>query len=117
MKQKNISATEKKSHRLRCLNPKCRRTSDPAKYPGCDSIVCYQCWKTIPKAYKDRYKLLRKRERLLIRAWKKKGVESPEFPLINEHMQKNWANIVLFFRAPEKPEGMDTFLEEVFGEF
>lgn len=108
-----------KPGRIPCLNPRCNRTGSPEKLPNCTSIVCYQCWKKTPKAFTERYKSLKKRERSLQRMLKKRP-ETHENPHIFDRiwwqMDVNWARIRAYWTAPEPespPEGLESFLEEV----
>jgi hypothetical protein len=107
--------------RIPCLNPRCNRTAPAEKFPGCEEIICGKCWKLLPKRVRDRYRWLNQQERRMLRHIERrvaKGeisrgliatVESRVGPL----KESNWAEIRGFFLEPDKPEGLDAFLEEM----
>lgn len=104
--------------RIPCLNQRCRRTAPSEKYGPDAEIVCGKCWKLLPKAVSDRYrrlKRLRRRLERLARARIRKGGTLPDgFGVaLDRQMAANWAEIHNYFVQPEKPVGLDAFLEEM----
>lgn len=103
--------------RIPCINPSCRRTAPAEKFPG-QEIVCGKCWKLLPKAMTERYRQLRRARRRLERLARnrvRKGGTVPETfgATLDRALQRNWGEIHNYFVAPEKPVGLDTFLEEM----
>lgn len=120
-----------KPGRVGCLNPRCGRTF---KVEYDDEIhVCRECWKLLPAPVRLRYKQLKKRARLINRLSAKgngfrrhgrkfghpdKG-DPQALTMVNQFnklWRRHWDWITAFYLNPEKPEGLDTFLEELFGE-
>jgi hypothetical protein len=106
------------SDRIPCINPRCRRTAPADKHGG--EIICGKCFRTLPEAMRqehrrywreirkwdrritrtsDEIKILRMREISARMAWR-----------LGMHWDRE---IKGFFLAPEKPAGLDAFLEEV----
>lgn len=116
------------SHRLPCLNSTCRRTFKHED--GVETVVCGKCWKLLPASVRRRDKQMRRRMRL-VRRMADKGVEyrrrgrkhgcpdkgAPQAYTMGAKFDRlwdrHWQRIVAFFRAPEKPAGLETFLEEM----
>lgn len=114
--------------RTPCLNPSCRRTFKQ-EHEG-ETIVCRKCWMLLPMAVRNRYKQLRRRMRL-IEKLEAKGVQhrrrgrkhgspnvgAPQFFTMRMKFDRSWERlwdgIHSFYLAPEKPEGLDAFLEEI----
>ena len=117
------------SGRIPCVNPRCRRTGDAAKFEGHDRIICNGCFKALPDSVRRRYKALRRRERHVAKlfAWeRRKAPAAPTdgVPVYSQRMWRvermldaqasaNYAAIWNFFHPIEKPAGLDAFLEEV----
>lgn len=108
--------------RIPCLNPRCGCTfARKPEHTEDSEICCRKCWKLVPKRLTDRYRALRSRDRKCVRLLKKTRrvdamVHSNRMHrLLAELMRRNWADIHNFFHAPEKPEGLDNFIEEIFG--
>lgn len=104
--------------RTPCMNPRCRRTGDAAKFPG--EMICGHCFRTLPTVVRSEFRRLwrehRKWERRAVRtsdeleARRKRAVSKRFGDLIN----RLWRDqIKPFFTAPEKPAGLDAFLEEM----
>lgn len=107
--------------RIPCVNPRCRRTADAARYDAGAEIVCGKCWRLLPKRLTARYRALGRRERRLLRLVERaiaKGridaarVERLQASIAMLH-RHNWGDIRRHFMVPERPEGLDGFLEEV----
>lgn len=114
--------------RTPCLNPRCRRTFKQ-EHEG-ETVVCRKCWILLPASWRARDKQLRRRMRLIDRM-SAKGVQhrrrgrkfghpdkgAPQaFTMgikFDRLWDRHWDRIRAFYLAPEKPEGLDAFLEEV----
>jgi len=105
---------EPKPGRVYCLNPKCGCTGDAAKS---DELVCGKCWRLIPKDLTTAYRDLRALKRKLDRRRTKRAGEIVAVPIsaigIDRRIDANWKAIRDFWLAPAKPEGLDTFLDEM----
>lgn len=103
-----------KAGRVYCLNPKCGCTGDAAKS---DELVCGKCWKLIPRDLTAAYRDLHALKRKLDRRRRKRAGEIVAVPLaaigIDRRIAANWSAIRAFWLAPAKPEGLDTFLDEM----
>lgn len=104
--------------RTPCLNPRCRRTF---KADDCSSeVVCGKCFGTLPSEIRNEHRRCWREYRKWDRRIKRTGdplkaqrmhdIRDRFGFLIDRHWQRE---IKPFFLAPEKPEGLDTFLEEV----
>lgn len=110
--------------RIPCLKPGCRRTAkrEPNDPPDVQ-IVCGKCWKTVPPRLRVRYKNLRKRgkklDRLIQKARRASRAQVQHSRWMDLHeahdrlWQKLWADIVSSLQKPDKPEGLEVFLEEM----
>lgn len=105
--------------RIPCCNPKCRRTAPASKYPDADEIICRKCWNLTPKSYRDRYRVLERRSKKIIRVITKQTTMVWRYRLekladrIELQKENNWYEIRNYFRISEKPEGLENFLEEI----
>lgn len=104
--------------RIPCINPRCRRTFKPEDCSG--EIVCGKCFRTLPEAVRAEHRGYWRE----IRKWKRRILRSTdEIKIGRMHEIKNghsrrlgqhWDRVIKpFFLAPEKPAGLDTFLEEM----
>lgn len=104
--------------RIPCINPRCRRTFANDGRSG--EIVCGKCFRCLPVAVRGEHRRLwreiRKWERRIMRtvdeiqASRMRGIRDR----LVDHLNRHWnSDIITFFLAPEKPEGLDGFLEEV----
>lgn len=107
--------------RIPCVNPRCRRTADAAKHrPGAE-IVCGKCWRNVPAELRDRYRLLRKRDRTMQRRVARRvalgticqDVIDGIVAISVRRRQENWARIRDYFLAPKAPVGLEGFLQEI----
>ena len=104
--------------RIACLVPGCRCTAPADKFPEGFEIICPKHWKLVPSALKRRYNQLRARRRKIQRLAQKVGgdlvQERTQHALITlEYLQgRNWHTIRYSFLHPDKPEGLEQFLEE-----
>lgn len=102
--------TEKRTN---CFNPPCRRTFKYQEGDETREVVCGKCWKLLPQALRQEYKHLKARRLKITRRLRKKGVENVELPHLRARQEANWRAIHDFYAAPQKPAGLDTFLEEI----
>lgn len=100
------------SDRIPCLVLGCRRTAAASKYPPGTEIICGKCWRQVPKAIRNRIRDLRRTRRTLRRRWAKKGVHAPNTRCLDSLIGREWDKVKECFAAPDKPAGLDAFLEE-----
>ena len=109
------------SDRIPCLNPRCRRTAPAEKFEPNTEIVCRKCWKLLPKRMTDEYRRLAKNRRRIERLVSKRRAAGTMSPALSERLERamrkreaqNWSEIRMLLIAPEKPIGLDGFLEEM----
>lgn len=104
--------------RTPCINPRCRRTF---KADDCGSeVVCGKCFRMLPQAvrkgHRGYWREIRKWERRIARTGDE--LKIVRMRAIRDRIAVNlglhWDTFIKpFFLAPEKPEGLDAFLEEV----
>ncbi|RWN35825.1 hypothetical protein [Mesorhizobium sp.] len=116
------------SDRTPCLNPRCGRTFKAED--GVDTVVCGKCWKLLPQSWRARDKQLRKRWRLVDRIAAKgdgfrqrgrkfgaPGKGMPQSYTMRVKLERiwhsHWSRIKAFYLTPDKPAGLETFLEEI----
>lgn len=107
--------------RICCVNPRCGRTAPKDKYGESTDIICRRCWKQLPKEIADRFRTLRRRDKMLSRLVDKRFAAGtmPQYRfsmlgnLIDGQARKNWNAIRAYFRDPEKPEGLENFLADI----
>lgn len=109
-------------NRIKCCNPACRRTAAEEKHPGSSEIICSKCWKLLPKRLTSRYRQLRRRDNKGIRLAEKKyaagrltdrQIDECE-RMAHLLVRKNWTEITMFFKLPQEPENLSSFLDEGF---
>lgn len=107
--------------RILCVNPYCGRTAAVEKMHDANGIVCGKCWRKLPQELRDRYRVLKRRdrriERLALKRAAKGVVRSAQLnhleSLLRGHQQRNWSRIRNYFLRPESPIGLEGFLKEV----
>lgn len=92
--------------RAPCLNPNCGRTW---KHEG-HEVICNRCFRLCP-VERRRYKALKRRLNHAKR-WPHKWTDA-KLDQLYRLMDKNWARMKRRFYQPEKPVGLDGFLEEM----
>lgn len=110
--------TEPRTH---CLNLRCQRTFKQ-EHEG-ETVVCGKCWKLLPAAVRQRGRLI---ERMAAKgtAHRRRGrkfgrpeIGAPQSYTMGSKFdrlwERHWTRIRIFFHAPDKPEGLETFLEEI----
>jgi hypothetical protein len=104
------------SGRIPCINPRCRRTF---KDEGTE-VVCGKCFRTLPEALRVEFRRCWREHR----NWERRAVrtsdeiEAQRKRAVSERfgrlIHRLWEDqIKPFFTAPEKPAGLDVFLEEM----
>lgn len=103
--------------RIPCINPACRRTASAEKFSG--EIICAKCFRNLPadeRAFHRRcWREIRKWERRIARTvdeLKRQRMQS-----ICEkwswRLNYHWETAIkASFTNPQRPEGLDSFLEE-----
>lgn len=104
-----------KPGRIRCINPRCNRTF---KDEG-GEIICGKCWKMLPAELRNAHKAAWRE----LRRWRKRITRtSDELQLDRLHrlekmasnkVHLNWLHIKAHVITPDRPEGLDPFLEEI----
>lgn len=101
-----------------CINPRCGRTFKADD--GSDEVVCGKCFRTLPEAVRSEHRRYWRE----IRKWDRRILRTADNFKVNRmaairdrlswRLGLHWdAEIKPRFVAPEKPEGLDAFLEEV----
>lgn len=106
--------------RICCLNPNCNRTAAAEKHPGSTYIVCAKCWRSMPRDFKGRWKLLNARSRKLDRMSRKPSFNRPErvpqWNRLADIYDRAWAALTMaikhYYTAGERPIGIEDFLKE-----
>lgn len=103
--------------RIPCINPRCRRTAAQDKFPDCDEIICGTCFRSLPADLRNEnrrcWREYRKWDRRIMRtsdplkAHRMHDIRNRWAALIN----RNWDRIRSHIKSPEKPEGLDSFLD------
>lgn len=106
------------SDRIPCVNPRCRRTFK--RDPGSAEMICGKCFQCLPTEVRGEHRRywreIRKWDRRIMRTSdelkiaRMRTISERYSDLLNRHWDKE---IKARFVAPDKPEGLDAFLEEV----
>ena len=93
-----------KPGRIPCINPRCRRTAaDSGQH---EQICCGKCWKLVPLTWRRRHKRLN----AAIRQFERRGRDASRLEYLHA---MNWRRIWVYFNKPDKPEGIDNFIDEI----
>lgn len=96
--------------RIPCIKPGCRRTGSREKHPDATQIICNKCWKAfVPIRLQRRYKML---NRELRRAERKLHRDKHRVDRLYHLHHVNWRAIRRAVAMPQRPAGLDAFLEE-----
>lgn len=103
--------------RIACINPRCRRTfKDDGTF---SEIICGKCFKALPADLRSEHRRcwreLRKWRKRIARtsdAFKLAGLHRLERIWVS-HLNQNWRLIREATIQPEKPAGLEGFLEEL----
>jgi hypothetical protein len=112
--------TAPRANRIPCINPRCRRTADGAKFEG-DEIICGKCFRALPSEFRNKHRSLRRHEKKMLRLIAKRivarSIEPAQVDELRDRMQArfdaNWDRIKRYFVTPERPVGIEGFLAEV----
>lgn len=104
--------------RTPCINPRCRRTFKADERHS--EVVCGKCFRTVPLAVRSEFNRCWREYRKWDRRIKRTGdvLKAQRMHDIRGRfglqIDRHWAReIKPFFLTPDKPEGLDAFLEEV----
>ncbi|WP_378952265.1 hypothetical protein [Mesorhizobium sp. ANAO-SY3R2] len=108
------------SERIPCINPRCNCTAARDKFPNSDEIICGKCFRALPEAVRQEHRRfwreIRKWDRRIARTSDDIKIDRMRAirDRVSRHLSWHWVReIKTFFLAPEKPAGLDTFLEEM----
>ncbi|MGX9145866.1 hypothetical protein [Mesorhizobium sp. 128a] len=106
--------------RIRCINALCRRTSQA---DGSGEMICGKCFRALPVSVKRRDRQCRKRinglkrkiERLLAKSDGRADISRLDrlHDAALRLFYRNWERMRAYFQTPDKPAGLETFLEEI----
>lgn len=107
--------------RIPCLNPRCRRTADAAKYAPAEEICCGKCFRSLPQCMRDRHRTLKRRDRRLQKRiavrLARRDIQRSTIERLHDTLDRafheNWQRIRNYFIAPVRPVGLDGFLQEI----
>lgn len=102
--------------RVPCINPRCRRTF---KDEGSE-IICGKCFRTLPEAtrkeHRGYWRDIRKWDRRIARTSDELRIVRMRVirDRLSDQLNQHWEEKIRPpFLSPEKPAGLDTFLEEI----
>lgn len=105
------------SDRIPCINQRCGRTS---KADGSGEMICGKCFRALPVAMRRRDRQCRRRLTGLRRKIEIKIAKVENWSRLGRMhdaalrlFYRNWERMRLYYVEPERPAGLDTFLEEV----
>ncbi|QIG74951.1 hypothetical protein EVC13_030 [Rhizobium phage RHph_I65] len=104
--------------RTPCINPRCKCTASAEKFP--DEMICYKCFKALPTELRTEHREIWRQYRLYGRRIARTSDVLKIVQLRNIQnrwafrLEANWRRIREYTITPEKPEGLDNFLAEVF---
>lgn len=103
--------------RTPCINPRCRRTFKADD--DSSEVVCGKCFRTLPEAvrkeHRGYWREIRKWDRRITHTGDELKIARMRAirDRIGQRLAHHWdEEIKPFFLAPEKPAGLDSFLEE-----
>lgn len=105
--------------RIPCINPRCRRTAAQDKFPDSKEIICAKCFRALPLAFRQEHRRCWRE----INKWERRILKTVD-PLKAQRMRvicnrwtdrlnAGWNEMRKTIVQPEKPVGLDTFLEEM----
>lgn len=104
--------------RIPCINPRCRRTARADEHGS--EIICGKCFRSLPEATRKEHRRYWREIRMWDRRIARTGDEIKLNRMrrirdrLNGLLNAHWdAHIKAPFRAPDKPAGLDVFLEEM----
>jgi hypothetical protein len=112
--------TERGHDRIPCINPRCRRTARADRYEPNTEIICGKCFRALPPDVKARRRQLEGRlrhvKRSVARRFAAMGIEverSGTVRRVQIELNVQWDEIKCHLNSPERPMGLDGFLQEV----
>ncbi|MAZ85799.1 MAG: hypothetical protein CML31_05250 [Rhizobiales bacterium] len=108
-----------KPGRIPCINPRCNRTAPADKYEDGDEIICGKCRRSLPSAMNRRFMKHRRAFDRLDRMRKQKKYAGRVHQInrmqwiCHRIITEVWADMKSYFREPDRPEGIDNFLDEM----
>jgi len=107
--------------RIACLNPRCGRTAPADKYPMSVEVICGKCFRGLPTAIRERHRRHERRYRKAQRAYQRRSSKNMLPPSVEDRfgltadavLNASWERMRRYFQEPDKPEGLEAFLEEV----
>lgn len=104
--------------RTPCINPRCKRTGPADEFPG--EMICGKCFRTLPEAvrkeHRGYWREIRKWERRITRTSDELRIAKMRkiISRLSWRLGLHWdREIKPRMIAPERPEGLDAFLEEI----
>jgi hypothetical protein len=105
------------SDRTPCINPRCRRTFK-CEQEG-EEVICGKCFRALPAELRNEHRRYWRE----IRKWRRRITRTGDVLKAQRMhdicdrwaglLNKNWESIRASIVTPDKPEGLDAFLEEV----
>lgn len=106
-----------KPGRIACINAKCKRTADAAKFP--DEMICAKCFRALPVELRTEHRFRWRQYNL----YSKRALRTADVlkcrrlldiaDMWGHKIVANWLAIKAHVLAPEKPEGLDNFLDDM----
>jgi len=104
--------------RIPCINPRCRRTFKAEEHGS--EVVCGKCFRTLPADVRSEHRRCWRE----YRKWDRRITRTGDVLKAQRmhDIRDRWGAMIAgqwdreikpFFLTPEKPEGLDAFLEEV----
>lgn len=107
------------SERIPCIKPGCRRTAAAEKYAPGAEIICAKCFRALPESFRKEHRRCWRE----IRKWERRIAKtSDEIRRQKMHrirrmwcarLNRGWDEMRATLETPQRPEGIDAFLEEV----
>lgn len=110
-----------KPDRIPCINPRCGRTAPADKYDPGSEIICGRCFRALPPRLRRAYRIHKQREKRVLRRIDRRIAEGTISAETVERLRRAferagtrvWNDIRAAVVAPDRPAGLDTFLEEM----
>ncbi len=113
-----MSARLASEARTPCINPRCRRTFKADD--GSGEIICGKCFRGLPEAvraeHRGYWREIRKWDRRIARSGEELKITRMHAVRgrLSWRLNMHWdVEIKARFVSPERPEGLDAFLEEI----
>jgi len=106
------------SERIACINPHCRRTFKAEEHSS--EVICRKCFRSLPEHVRKEHRSYWREIRMWDRRSKRTGDELRITKMIalrdrvSFRLGRHWDTVIKpFFTQPEKPMGLESFLEDV----